>query len=113
MRNPMQPMQPQPQPWPMAPYGLRHPVQPARFLITLRKHTGMILIMRTQTLRVQGTLEQCEAAYRDAQMHNLLAGWWGLISMLVMNWVAIFGNMSAISDVRRLAASPPAPQFPR
>jgi hypothetical protein len=76
--------------------------------MTLTKHTGMLVIMQTRTIRMQGTLQQCEAAYRDAQMHNLLAGWWGLISLLVMNWIAIFGNMSAIGQVRRLAAAPPA-----
>ncbi len=77
----------------------------ARFALTLKRHTGLLVVMRTQTFRVEGTLEQCEAAYRDAQMHNLLAGWWGLLSFLFMNWVALFANMSAIAEVRRLAAT--------
>jgi hypothetical protein len=66
----------------------------------------MLIVMRTQTFTVKGTLEQCEAAYKKAQLHNLLAGWWGLISMLVMNWIVIFGNMSAMSKLRALAAAP-------
>jgi hypothetical protein len=76
---------------------------PRRFALTLKKHTGMLVVMQTQTIRVQGTLEQCEAAYREAQTHNLLAGWWGMFSFLFMNWIAIFSNMSAIGEVRRLA----------
>ena len=82
-----------------------HAGQERRFQMTLKKHTGMLVIMQTQTIRVQGTLEQCEAAYRSAQLHNLLAGWWGLFSMLIMNWIALFSNMSAISQVRALARS--------
>jgi hypothetical protein len=109
---PSYPMQPQPAyAQPMAPYA--RPAQERQFALTLSKHTGMLVLMRTQRIRVQGTLEQCEAAYRNAQRYNLLAGWWGLLSFLVMNWVAIFGNMSAIGQVRRLAASPQAPPFPR
>jgi hypothetical protein len=75
-----------------------------QFFLVLRKHTGMLVVMQTQTYRVQGTLEQCEAAYRSAQAHNLVAGWWGMFSLLFMNWIAIFSNMSAIGQVRRLAA---------
>lgn len=90
---------------PVAPPG-GQPVA-RRFFITLKKHTGMLVVMSTRTLRVEGTLEQCEAAYRDAQTHNLTAGWWGMFSFLFMNWIAIFSNMSAIQQVRRLAAAPP------
>lgn len=80
--------------------------QQRRFQMTLKKHTGMLIMMQTRTIRIQGTLAQCEAAYRDAQTHNLLAGWWGLLSMLIMNWIALFSNMSAISQVRALARGP-------
>jgi hypothetical protein len=83
-----------------------------QFMLTLRKHTGMIVLMRTQSYRFQGTLEQCEAAYRSAQTHNLLAGWWGMFSLLFMNWFAIFSNMSAIGKVRRLASAPAPPGPP-
>lgn len=102
---------------PLAPLAPLAPVAPAamaaggvaarRFVITLKKHTGMLVLMSTRTIRLQGTLEQCEAAYREAQNHNLLAGWWGFFSALFMNWIAIFSNMSAIGEVRRLAALPP------
>jgi hypothetical protein len=78
-----------------------------QFFLALRKHTGMLVVMQTRTYRVQGTLEQCEAAYRAAQAHNLVAGWWGMFSLLFMNWIAIFSNMSAIGKLRRLAAASP------
>jgi hypothetical protein len=91
----------------MGPYGAAPPTGERRFVLTLRKHTGMLVVMSTKTIRFTGTLAQCEAAYADAQKHNLIAGWWGMFSLLFMNWIAIFGNMSAIGEVRRLAAAPP------
>jgi hypothetical protein len=90
--------------------GLLPQPGPRRFQVTLRRHTGMLVVMRTQFIRLQGTLEQCEAAYRSAQTHNFVAGWWGVFSMLFMNWIAIFGNRSAIGQVRRLAAGQPGAQ---
>lgn len=91
---------------PVAPHAAFATGDQRRFQLTLKKHTGMLVVMQTRTFRFQGTLAECEAAYRSAQMHNLLAGWWGLLSMLAMNWIAIFSNMSAIRQVRTLAASP-------
>jgi hypothetical protein len=77
-----------------------------RFQIVLRKHTGILVLMRTQTIRLQGTLEQLEAAYRSAQRHNYVAGWWGVLSLLCMNWIAILSNRSAMASIRQLAAAP-------
>lgn len=34
----------------------------------------------------------------------------GFLSILLMNWIAIFGNMGQINQIRRLAAQPPAYQ---
>ena len=76
-----------------------------RYQIRLRQHTGMVVLMRMQTFTVQGTLAECEAAYKRAQTHNLIVGWWGVFSFLFMNWIAILGNMSAIAGVRKLAAT--------
>ena len=80
---------------------------PQLFQVTFRKHLGLLVLMRTQSIRIQGTLEQCEAAYRKAQNFNYVLGWWGVLSLLVMNWIAIVGNRSAIGQVRRLAAGLP------
>jgi hypothetical protein len=73
------------------------------FTITLHRHTGMLVFMSRRRSTVRGTFEQCEAAYKSAQTHNLLFGWWGILSMFIFNWVAIFGNMSAMSQLRRSA----------
>jgi hypothetical protein len=73
------------------------------FTLTLQKHTGMLIVMRRQEFTVRGTLAQCEDAYKKTQVHNLVFGWWGLLSMLLFNWIAILGNMSAMSKVRQLA----------
>lgn len=77
-----------------------------RFKIVLHKHTGMLIIMRTARVPVQGTLAELEAAFHKAQRHNLMFGWWGLLSLSVMNWIAIVGNRRAIAAVRKQAALP-------
>ena len=87
---------------------MSYPQQPRYFQVKLTEHTGALILFNIRTFTVTGTLEQCEAAYRRAQTHNLLAGWWSLLSVLLMNWIAIFGNMGQISAVRRLASQPPA-----
>ncbi|MGH3723026.1 MAG: hypothetical protein ACRDUS_02720 [Mycobacterium sp.] len=83
---------------------------PRYFQLRLTKHTGMLIMFSTRSYTITGTLQQCETAYRDAQTHNLAAGWWSFLSILVMNWIAIFGNMGQINQIRRLAAQPPAYQ---
>ncbi|WP_255485563.1 hypothetical protein [Mycobacteroides sp. LB1] len=83
---------------------------PRYFQVRLTKHTGMLIMFSTRSYTITGTLEQCETAYSDAQIHNLAAGWWSFLSILVMNWIAIFGNMGQIKQIRRLAAQPPAYQ---
>jgi hypothetical protein len=78
--------------------------QPVRiFHLQLKRHTGMLVLMSTRTYVVQGTFEQCAAAYQEAQMHNFVLGWWGLFSMLFMNWVAIFSNVSSFGELKRIA----------
>jgi Protein of unknown function (DUF2510) len=79
---------------------------PERYFIKLHKHTGLLVLMLRQTYGFSGTLPECERAYRAAQTHNLLAGWWGLLSALVFNWIAIFSNVSAINNLRRYARQP-------
>jgi hypothetical protein len=80
-----------------------------RFSVRLYQHTGAVILWHQRTFTFTGTLEQCEKAYRDAQTHSLLAGWWSVVSLLVMNWIALFSNYSAIRKVRALAAQAPAP----
>ncbi len=92
------------------------------FQLRLSEHTGAVVFWQHRSYTFTGTLGQCEAAYRTAQLHNLGAGWWSVVSLLVMNWVALISNWSAIRGVRQLAAqpsaaayapAPPAPLAPR
>ena len=79
-----------------------------RFHLSLCEHTGAVVFWQHRSYTFTGTLEQCEAAYRTAQLHNLGAGWWSVVSLLVMNWVALISNWSAVRGVRELAKQPPA-----
>nr|WP_242669964.1 DUF2510 domain-containing protein [Mycobacterium decipiens] len=76
------------------------------------KHTGAVILWQQRTYVVNGTLEECEAAYRAAQKHNLLAGWWSLASAVVMNWIALISNFNAIRRVRAMAQQTPASYSP-
>ena len=100
---PSQPYPPQPYPPQNAqqypPPGSHGPIYQARF----RKHTGMIIIAQWSHVSVVGDYQQIRKAYRAAQTHNLLAGWWGLISALVYNWIALIGNMSEMNRIKQLA----------
>jgi hypothetical protein len=73
------------------------------FRVRLTKHTGLVMLYINQSYTVTGTLEQCEAAIREAQLHNVLAGWWSFSSALVMNWAALIDNLSARKALRRQA----------
>lgn len=73
------------------------------FQVRVMKHTGLAIVWFNQRCTITGTFAQCEAAIRDAQLHNLLAGWWSVASVLVWNWVALFYNLSARNALRRHA----------
>ncbi|WP_369817929.1 DUF2510 domain-containing protein [Mycobacterium sp. E3339] len=77
-----------------------------QFSVRLTEHIGALVLWYNRRYTFTGTLEQCERAYRSAQTLNLLAGWWSLLSVLVMNWIALISNWNAIREVRRLAAQP-------
>ncbi len=87
------------------------------FQVRIRKHTGAIVLMFNQTYTVTGTFAQCEAALHDALLHNLLAGWWSMASILGWNWFALLENHNARKNLRRhaaqaYAAAHPAPWTP-
>jgi hypothetical protein len=75
----------------------------AIFEARFKKHTGMLLVSQTRTLNVRGTLEQVTTVYKSVQTHNLLAGWWGLISLFILNPVALIGNAHQMTRVKRTA----------
>jgi hypothetical protein len=95
------------------PYNPAVPSNPAaRYYLKLIKHTGALILWQQRSYTVSGTLEECQAAYRAAQTHNLVAGWWSLVSLFLMNWVAQISNLSAIRQVRAMAKAGVAPQTP-
>lgn len=89
---------------PLASYPAGQPgtAQPV-FQVRVMKHTGAAIVCFNQRYTITGTFAQCEAAIRDAQLHNLLAGWWSVASVLVWNWVALLHNLSARNALRRQA----------
>jgi hypothetical protein len=52
---------------------------------------------------VTGSYAQCDAAISQAQLHNLLFGWWSLASLLVWNPVSLWQNTSARKALRQQA----------
>ncbi|WP_073880464.1 hypothetical protein [Mycobacterium paraffinicum] len=99
---------PHPYPPPYCASGAGYPPPPGNqplFAVRIRKHTGAVVLTFNQTYTVTGTLAQCEAALDNALLHNLLAGWWSLASVLVWNWVALVENHNARKQLRRQAAT--------
>lgn len=89
---------------PQASYTAGHPgITEPVFQVRVMKHTGLAIVCVNQRCTTTGTFAQCEAAIRNAQLHNLLAGWWSVASVLVWNWVALFHNLSARNALRRQA----------
>lgn len=103
------PAQPWPQQYPAGPQQWGGPQSDGygepRFSMQLTEHTGALIFWSQRRITVVGNLGECDAAFRRTQTHCLLVGWWSLLSILLMNWIAIFGNQSAIRSVRRQAAA--------
>lgn len=100
--NPTYPNQPYPQPG-YAP-GFGPGAQPGAYTAVFKRHTGLLVIALTSPRQTTGSLADIRKAFWAAQAHCLTLGWWGIISALVYNWVAIFGNISELNHVKNLAA---------
>lgn len=81
----------------------QYPPPPAEpiFQVTAMTHIGALIFWFNQRRTVTGTFAQCDAALRSAQTQNLLLGWWSVVSILVMNWIALAYNISARSKLKR------------
>jgi hypothetical protein len=79
--------------------------------VALKQHFGLIILMRWK--RMNPTLcRACGIAmFRKVQADTLLTGWWGLASLLIMNWVAIFTNLGTRAKLVRLAPPQRDPAF--
>ena len=86
--------------------AIPNPIRPqaGRCFRLLIRHTGALILWHQQTLRSPGP---CRNAKRHTARRRpmTLAGWWSMLSAL-MNWIALFSNMSAIRKVRSLARQP-------
>lgn len=89
--------------YPMQTYPQQIHTEPM-FTVRVTKHTGALFLWVDQTTTVTGTYQRCEAAIREAQMHCLLAGWWSVLSILFMNWIALYCNWAARKVLRSQAA---------
>ncbi len=72
--------------------GYPPPPEVPIFQVTTMSHIGALIVWFNQHRTVQGTYAQCDAALRSAQTQNLIVGWWSLLSILILNWVALIHN---------------------
>lgn len=118
---PQQPYPPQQQPYPpqQQPYppqgqppqypGQQYGQQPGWgpqggvYEIRLTRHTGAVIWWQQSRRTVTGSFEQIEQEYKSAQTHNLTLGWWSISSIIIYNWIAIFGNMINFNKVKKSA----------
>ena len=76
-------------------YSYPPPPQVPIFQVTTMSHIGALVFWFSQRRVVRGTYEQCDAALRSAQTQNLVVGWWSLLSILFLNWIALLHNSTA------------------
>lgn len=72
--------------------------------VTVHEHHGMIILMQMLTLKGPLCREHGMAAVKRMTGRSLLLGWWGLISLFVMNPITLFLNLIAWLKIRGLAA---------
>lgn len=88
--------------WPRA-----YPVGQPIFQVRVVKHTGLVVMWQNQRYTVTGNYAYCLAAIRDAQQHNLAAGWWSLTSAVLFNWIALIANYNAKTKLQQSASQIP------
>ncbi|GAB19237.1 hypothetical protein GOEFS_077_00290 [Gordonia effusa NBRC 100432] len=103
--QPAQPGYPTPQgyPQPYPPQQFAQPLPPGIFQAKFRKHTGLIILAQWSDTVVTGTYDEVRKGFWNAQTHCLILGWWGIISALIYNWIAIIGNISELNRIKGLA----------
>ncbi|WP_290851601.1 hypothetical protein [Gordonia sp. (in: high G+C Gram-positive bacteria)] len=98
------------QPANVGPYGAPPPFaqQPPQghspvYTAVFRKQTGMVFLAQTTRVQTTGTYPEVRSAFWQAQTHCLLLGWWGVLSLLLYNWVSLGQNMSTVSRIKKEA----------
>lgn len=105
--NPSQYGNPQANPFP---YGAPTPQWqggyspgPAMYTAVFRKQTGMLIVAQTTPVQTTGTYPEIRSAFWKAQTHCLVFGWWGVLSLLIYNWISLIQNMSELSRIKHAA----------
>ncbi|MFT4199459.1 hypothetical protein [Gordonia sp. (in: high G+C Gram-positive bacteria)] len=76
---------------------------PGVYTAVFKSHTGLLFMALTSPKQVTGTMAEVRHAFWSAQAHCLTLGWFGILSALVYNWIAIFGNIGELNRVKALA----------
>ncbi|HEY3902993.1 MAG TPA: hypothetical protein VGM14_03655 [Streptosporangiaceae bacterium] len=76
---------------------------PARFRVSLTKVTSFVIMTQQRRTVYTGTLEQLETAARNAMIHNLTLGWWGIPVGLIWTPIALVRNANNMKQIRALA----------
>jgi hypothetical protein len=113
MNSPYNQVPPQGQPYypPGTPQGYGAPLQGygalPTFRVSLTKVTSMVFMTQQRRTVYTGTLEQLETAARNALIHNLTLGWWGIPFGLIWTPVALVRNSNNMKQIRALAQGRP------
>ncbi len=73
------------------------------FRVSLTKVTSMVFLTQQRRTVYTGTLEQLETAARNAMVHNLTLGWWGIPFGLIWTPVALARNATSMKQIRAQA----------
>lgn len=83
---------------------------PAAYL-TIRKHTGMIVIMQWSSTSGLFCRTCATALLREMTAHTLALGWWGPISFVIGTPFTLITN--AVAAVKMRGLPPPGPHGPQ
>lgn len=79
--------------------------------IKVKEQTGLVVVHNWQRWEGAACRDCGTSIVRKALVHNLFAGWWGVISFLV-NPITMVSNLRASSELARLAPPVGAPLAP-
>lgn len=73
--------------------------------VTFEYGIGMVVMHQTQK-RTGVWCRKCGTkAFWANQGKTLVFGWWGVLSLLIYNWIHIFANIGALQRLRKLPKS--------
>lgn len=76
---------------------------PAR-TFTIRRHVGLLVLMRTVQVKQALCRECARRELRRYTARTLVQGWWGVLSLLVVNPLTILLNVSGMARARLMEA---------